>query len=52
MKCSKCNTDQKHCPKCGSCPKYHEVKDFDRMWGEGYVYCMICDAFVRHFDSG
>ena len=40
------------CKNCGSHPKDHEVRDFDRMWGDGKVYCKICGEFVRHFDTG
>lgn len=40
------------CPKCGSEPRYHRVENFDRMWGDGDVYCNKCDTRVRTFDSG
>lgn len=54
--CNVCNADKKlnhkkHCPKCDSCPSAHEVRGFDRMWGEGDVYCTWCETFVRSFDS-
>lgn len=41
-----------HCPTCKACPKYQEVRNFDRMWGEGDVFCIKCENKVRTFDSG
>lgn len=41
-----------HCPKCGSHPREHEVRNFDRMWGDGDVFCKRCETRVRDFDSG
>jgi hypothetical protein len=26
--------------------------NFDRMWGDGEIYCNKCSGFVRYFDSG
>lgn len=41
-----------HCPKCGSAPSEHEVKNYDMMWHEGDVHCKRCDTFVRYWDAG
>lgn len=40
------------CPKCGSLPKDHEVRNHSLMWGDGDVYCTKCDAYVRMYDAG
>jgi hypothetical protein len=40
------------CPKCGSPPKEHEVRDHSLMWHDGKVYCRRCGAFVRLYDAG
>lgn len=40
------------CPKCGAAPNHQEVRHYSQMWGDGKVYCMICGAFVRVWDSG
>jgi len=40
------------CPKCGSTAIDHELRNFDRMWGDGEVFCIICNTKVRNVDSG
>jgi hypothetical protein len=42
----------KKCPKCGSCPKHHEVRNYSMMWHEGDIHCNICESYVRLFDAG
>jgi hypothetical protein len=42
----------KNCPKCGSEPKEHEVRNFDRVWRDGDVYCTKCNTYVRMYDAG
>ena len=41
-----------HCPKCGSPPSEHEVRDYNLDWHDGKVYCKPCGAFVRDWDAG
>lgn len=55
--CDKCNgrfyyAHHKHCPKCGSSPRDHEVRNYSMMWHEGDVYCIKCDTYVRDYDAG
>lgn len=40
------------CPKCGSLPSDHEVKNHSMMWHEGDIHCVKCNTFVRTFDAG
>jgi len=42
----------RRCKKCGSLPDDHELRNFDRMWGDGDVYCLKCGTRVRSYDSG
>ena len=41
-----------NCPKCGAPPSEQELRNYDRMWGEGDLYCKKCGTYVRGFDSG
>ena len=41
-----------HCPKCGSPPSQHEVRNYDEMWRDGDVHCTKCEAYVRDYDAG
>jgi hypothetical protein len=55
--CPKCNIDvilgpHYHCPKCDSSPREHEIRNFDRIWRDGDVYCLKCGTFVRYYDAG
>lgn len=43
------NTYQK-CPKCGG--TNFEVRNYDRMWQDGDVYCIDCNVYVRGYDAG
>ncbi len=40
------------CPKCGSPPSEHEVRNHSLMWHDGDVYCTKCGAYVRMYDAG
>ncbi len=42
----------KHCPKCDSPPKDHELRNHSLMWHDGDVYCTKCWEFVRSWDAG
>lgn len=54
--CSNCNKKDtytyKHCPNCGACPKFQEVRNHSLMWHDGDIHCTKCEAFVRDFDAG
>lgn len=53
--CQRCNRPdgyERHCPKCGACPEFQEVRDHSLMWHDGRVHCIKCDAFVRDYDAG
>lgn len=41
-----------NCPKCGSPPSEHEVRNHSLMWRDGDVYCTRCGAYVRLYDAG
>jgi len=51
-KTKKEETKYGYCPKCNSDPSKHKVRNFNRMWGDGDVYCTICESYVRGFDTG
>lgn len=57
--CTVCNVCHKpdtytwqHCPKCGACPEYQEVRNHSLMWHDGDIHCTKCETFVRSFDAG
>lgn len=41
-----------YCPKCGSPPNEHEVRNYDLIWGDGDIHCCICGTYVRGYDRG
>jgi uncharacterized Zn finger protein (UPF0148 family) len=41
-----------NCPKCGSPPSEHEVRNHSLMWHDGDVHCTKCGAYVRSYDAG
>jgi hypothetical protein len=41
-----------HCPKCGSHPDRHELRDHSLMWGDGELWCVDCETKVRNWNSG
>lgn len=41
-----------HCPKCGSAPDRHEVRNYSQMWQDGDVHCLDCGTYVRVYDAG
>jgi len=41
-----------NCPKCGSPPSEHEVRNHSLMWHDGDVHCTKCGAYVRLYDAG
>ena len=41
-----------NCPKCGSPPSEHEVRNHSLMWHDGDVHCTKCGAYVRMYDAG
>ena len=43
---------KKNCPKCGSLPENHSVKNYDPVWRDGDVHCNICGSYVRDYDAG
>lgn len=44
--------NDKTCPKCGSTPDKHEVRNYNPIWRDGDVYCMVCNTKVRDYDAG
>lgn len=56
--CTKCGDwaglmgPHKHCPKCDSPPKEHELRNHDLIWHDGDVYCTRCETRVRSWDAG
>jgi Zn finger protein HypA/HybF involved in hydrogenase expression len=42
----------KHCPKCGSHPDRHEIRNYSMMWHDGDIHCVDCGTFVRDYDAG
>lgn len=54
--CDKCSEPAMplhvHCPKCGSPPTDHEVRNYDPMFRDGDVTCTKCDTYVRGYDAG
>lgn len=55
--CNKCGIKNPgplhiHCPKCGSPPSDHELRNYSMMWHEGDIHCVKCETFVRSFDAG
>ncbi len=44
------NDDWRNCPKCGSTPKDHEMRDFDPRFRDGDIYCTKCGGYVRMWD--
>lgn len=55
-KCDKCDDvampNHIHCPKCGSPPSDHEVRNYDMKWHDGDVHCTKCETYVRGWDAG
>lgn len=49
-KCDRAAYLTQHCPKCGSCPQYHEIRNYDIVWGDGDIHCTECGTRVRSFD--
>lgn len=43
------NTYQK-CPKCGG--TNFEVRNYNRLWQDGEVWCKSCNVYVREYDAG
>lgn len=52
QRCNKPDVYECHCPNCGACPEFQEVRDHSLMWHDGKIHCIKCDAFVRDFDAG
>jgi len=56
--CEKCNDwagymgPHTHCPKCGSPPKKHELRNHSMKWHDGDVHCLKCETRVRSWDAG
>jgi hypothetical protein len=58
--CNRCKTKNpkhiekycRYCPKCGSDPSHHEMRNYSMIWHEGDIFCLKCDSFVRSFDAG
>lgn len=42
----------KHCPKCGSSPRRHEIRNYSMMWHDGDIHCIDCGTYVRGYDAG
>jgi hypothetical protein len=40
------------CPKCGSEPEDHELRNYDPVWRDGDIYCKKCGTRVRTYDAG
>ena len=38
------------CPKCGSTPELHKMRNFDPVAREGELWCVKCGAYVRDWD--
>jgi len=54
-KCEKtlnCFGPHTHCPKCGSPPNQHELRNYSMMWHEGDIVCLNCETYVRGYDAG
>lgn len=39
------------CPKCGSPPSDHQLREYDPKFHDGEVYCLKCGAYVRYWDA-
>ena len=40
-----------NCPKCGSKPSEHEVRNYTIITQSGDVHCKPCGAYVRDYDA-
>lgn len=44
--------NHKHCPQCGSPPSAHEMRNYNMMWHDGDIHCVLCGTYVRSWDAG
>ncbi len=40
-----------NCPKCGSTPNKHTVKNYNQLSRDGDVVCTVCGTKVRDYDA-